>query len=154
MIVRTARSTNIKNTMDFSAAICDAEGQLVAQGLAVPGASRRDHAGAQGLLDYFGDDIGEGDILASNDPYAGCSHLNDIFMFKPVFADRPARSPSLPDPAPHRSGRARARRQCCRQQRDLPGRADDAAEQDLRTRQAQHHLAADIRAQHAHAGSA
>ena len=85
MIVRTARSTNIKNTMDFSAALCDSAGQLVAQGLAVPA-----HLGAmmpalKGCLDYFGDDIAEGDILTSNDPYAGCSHLNDIFMFKPVF---------------------------------------------------------------------
>jgi N-methylhydantoinase B len=33
MIVRTARSTNIKNTMDFSATICDADGQLAAHGL-------------------------------------------------------------------------------------------------------------------------
>ena len=87
MIVRTARSTNIKNTMDFSAALCDAEGRLVAQGLAVPA-----HLGAimpalKGSLDYFGDDIQDGDILCSNDPYSGCSHLNDIFMFKPVFVD-------------------------------------------------------------------
>jgi N-methylhydantoinase B len=87
MIVRTARSTNIKNTMDFSAAICDAAGQLVAQGLAVPA-----HLGAimpalKGCLDAFGDDIHDGDILASNDPYSGCSHLNDIFMFKPVFVE-------------------------------------------------------------------
>jgi N-methylhydantoinase B len=86
-IVRTARSTNIKNTMDFSAALCDAQGQLVAQGLAVPV-----HLGAimpalKGCLDYFGDDVHEGDILTSNDPYAGASHLNDIFMFRPVFAD-------------------------------------------------------------------
>jgi N-methylhydantoinase B len=85
-IVRTARSTNIKNTMDFSAALCDAHGSLVAQGLAVPV-----HLGAimpalQGCLEHFGEDVHEGDILISNDPYAGASHLNDIFMFKPVFA--------------------------------------------------------------------
>jgi N-methylhydantoinase B len=84
-IVRTARSTNIKNTMDFSAALCDTEGRLVAQGLAVPA-----HLGAimpalAGCMEYFGADIHEGDILTSNDPYSGCSHLNDIFMFKPVF---------------------------------------------------------------------
>ena len=36
MIVRTARSANVKNSLDFSAAIMDADGQLVAQGLAVP----------------------------------------------------------------------------------------------------------------------
>src|SRR6185436_4612589 len=87
MIVRTARSPNIKNTLDFSAAICDGEGQLIAQGLAVPV-----HLGAmmpalKGCLDYFKDDVREGDVLASNDPYSGCSHLNDIFTFKPVFKD-------------------------------------------------------------------
>lgn len=86
MIVRTARSANVKNSMDFSAAILDADGELVAQGMAVPV-----HLGAmmpamKGCLDYFGGDVQEGDILASNDPYSGCSHLNDIFMFKPVFA--------------------------------------------------------------------
>lgn len=84
-VVRTARSTNIKNSMDFSATICDGQGQLVGQGIAVPA-----HLGAmmpalRGSLDYFGDDIVDGDIMVSNDPYAGCSHLNDIFMFKPVF---------------------------------------------------------------------
>lgn len=86
-VVRTARSTVVKNNMDFSASICDAEGQMVAQGLAVP-----THLGAtmpalKGCLDYFGDDIAEGDVLATNDPYSGGSHLNDIFMFKPVFAN-------------------------------------------------------------------
>jgi len=86
MIVRTARSANVKNSMDFSAAILDAEGALVAQGLAVPV-----HLGAmmpalKGAMDDFGDDIAPGDILASNDPFSGCSHLNDIFMFRPVFA--------------------------------------------------------------------
>lgn len=87
MVVRTARSANVKNSMDFSAAICDAQGRLVAQGMAVPV-----HLGAmmpalRGCLDYFGDDIQEGDVLASNDPYSGCSHLNDIFTFKPIFID-------------------------------------------------------------------
>ena len=86
MIVRTARSSNIKNSMDFSAAILDGDGQLVAQGLAVPV-----HLGAmmpalRGCLDYFGDAIAEGDVLACNDPYSGASHLNDIFMYKPVYA--------------------------------------------------------------------
>ncbi len=84
-VVRTARSTLVKNNLDFSGSICDAAGNMVAQGLALPA-----HLGAimpalKGCLDDFGDDIGPGDILASNDPYAGGSHLNDIFMFKPVY---------------------------------------------------------------------
>jgi N-methylhydantoinase B len=85
-IVRTARSANVKNSMDFSAAIMDAGGRLAAQGLAVPV-----HLGAmmpamRGCLEGIGEEIGEGDVLASNDPYSGCTHLNDIFMFKPVYA--------------------------------------------------------------------
>ncbi len=85
-VLRTSRSTIVKNNLDFSSAICDAEGNQVAQGLALPG-----HLGAimpalKGCLDYFGDDIQPGDILASNDPYAGGSHLNAIFMYTPIHA--------------------------------------------------------------------
>ncbi|MBI4183322.1 MAG: hydantoinase B/oxoprolinase family protein [Proteobacteria bacterium] len=84
-VVRTSRSTVVKNNLDFSSAICDADGVMVAQGLALPV-----HLGAlmpalRGCLDHFGDDIHPGDILANNDPYSGASHLNDIFMFKPVY---------------------------------------------------------------------
>jgi N-methylhydantoinase B len=87
LVVRTARSTNIKNTLDFSATVCDAQGRLVAQGLALPAMLGAVMPALRGCLDYFGADLAEGDILASNDPYAGASHLNDIFMFKPLFLD-------------------------------------------------------------------
>ena len=86
-VLRTARSTLIKSNMDFSASILDAEGNMVAQGLALPGHLGATMPALAGCLDYYGDDIGPGDILASNDPYAGGSHLNDIFMFKPVYRD-------------------------------------------------------------------
>ena len=87
MIVRTARSANVKNSLDFSAAIMDGDGQLVAQGLAVPV-----HLGAmmpaiKGCVDRLDEDIADGDMIVCNDPYSGCSHLNDVYMFKPVFAD-------------------------------------------------------------------
>ena len=86
MIVRTARSANVRNSMDFSACIFDGDGKLAAQGLAVPV-----HLGAMmpafnGCYAYFRDNVGPGDVLACNDPYSGGSHLNDIFMFKPVYA--------------------------------------------------------------------
>jgi N-methylhydantoinase B len=85
-VIRTSRSTVVKNNLDFSAAICDSAGELIAQGLALPA-----HLGAimpalRGCLDLFGDDINADDILCSNDPYSGGSHLNDLFMFKPVDA--------------------------------------------------------------------
>ncbi|MEW5421462.1 hydantoinase B/oxoprolinase family protein [Amorphus sp. 3PC139-8] len=87
MVTRTARTANVKNSMDFSAAICDGDGNLAAQGLAVPVHLGVVMPALRGCLDYFGDDIREGDVLASNDPYSGCSHLNDIFTFKPVYVD-------------------------------------------------------------------
>jgi N-methylhydantoinase B len=84
-VIRTSRSMVVKSNLDFSAGICDGAGVMVAQGLALP-----PHLGAmmpalKGCLDEFGDDIHPGDILANNDPYSGASHLNDVFMYLPVF---------------------------------------------------------------------
>lgn len=86
MVTRTARTSNVKNSMDFSAAVCDGGGRLVAQGLAVPVHLGVVMPALEACLAHFGDNIHEGDVLASNDPYSGCSHLNDIFTFKPVYA--------------------------------------------------------------------
>ena len=86
-VVRTARSLVVRDNMDFSTAIFNAEGDQVAQGLTLPF-----HMGAmQPALDavraHFGDDIKPGDVFANNDPYEGASHLPDIFVFKPVFVN-------------------------------------------------------------------
>lgn len=87
MVARTARTSNVKNSMDFSAAICDAQGRLVAQGLAVPVHLGVVMPALEACMAHFGDDVHDGDVLASNDPYSGCSHLNDIFTFKPVYCN-------------------------------------------------------------------
>ena len=86
-VVRTARSLVVRDNMDFSTAIFNADGDQVAQGLTLPF-----HMGAmQPALDavraHFGDDIKPGDVFANNDPYEGASHLPDIFVFKPVFVN-------------------------------------------------------------------
>ena len=85
-VVRTARSQVVKQSMDFSTAICDTQGQMVTQGLSLPL-----HLGAimpalAGVLKYYKTDVQPGDIFINNDPYEGASHLPDIFLFKPVFA--------------------------------------------------------------------
>jgi N-methylhydantoinase B len=89
-IYRTAYSGVLKNIMDYSAAICDAEGQLVAQGLSLPGHLCSIPVALQACLRHFGDDVADGDVLVVNDPYDGGMHLPDIFVFRPVYAkERP-----------------------------------------------------------------
>ena len=84
-IYRTAYSGVLKNIMDYSAALCDARGRLVAQGLSLPGHLCSIPVALRAALDRFGDDISEGDILVLNDPYEGGMHLPDIFVFRPIF---------------------------------------------------------------------
>ncbi|MEO8715729.1 MAG: hydantoinase B/oxoprolinase family protein [Acetobacteraceae bacterium] len=86
-IYRTAYSGVLKNIMDYSAAVCDASGRLVAQGLSLPGHLCSIPVALKAALARFDGDIAEGDVLILNDPYEGGMHLPDIFIFKPVFAD-------------------------------------------------------------------
>lgn len=86
VIVRTARSNNVKLALDFSTAFCDANGQLVAQGASIP-----IHLGAvmpalEGILSRHARDVSPGDVFICNDPYRGGSHLPDIMLCKPIFA--------------------------------------------------------------------
>jgi N-methylhydantoinase B len=86
-VVRTARSFVVKQSMDFSTALCDANGELIAQGMCVPL-----HLGAmppalQGVLQRYHGRLAPGDVCIVNDPYSGGSHLPDIFLFKPIFVD-------------------------------------------------------------------
>ena len=85
-IVRIARSEIVKDVMDFSAALCDAQGQMIAQAKTIAL-----HLGAvpeaiASVLAKFGDDLNDGDAVIMNDPYHGGMHLPDIFMFVPIFA--------------------------------------------------------------------
>ncbi len=86
-IYRTAYSGVLKNIMDYSAALCDAEGRLVAQGLSLPGHLCSIPVALKAVLNHFQDDIAEGDIFINNDPYDGGMHLPDIFIFRPLFSD-------------------------------------------------------------------
>jgi N-methylhydantoinase B len=86
-IYRTAYSGVLKNIMDFSAAVCDPEGRLVAQGLSLPGHLCSIPVALRAVLKHFENDIAEGDIFINNDPYDGGMHLPDIFIFRPLFAN-------------------------------------------------------------------
>ena len=85
-MLRTAYSQILNSSRDFSIALCDAGGRLLAQADHIPV-----HVGAmpfavQAVLDAFPDSIAEGDIYLLNDPYHGGSHLPDLTIIVPVFA--------------------------------------------------------------------
>ena len=86
-ILRTAYSNNLKNSMDFSTALCQSSGELIAQGLTLPLHLGSVPHAMQSIFATFGDDIRPGDIYLLNDPYAGGTHLPDFYIFKPVFLD-------------------------------------------------------------------
>lgn len=82
---RTSISTNIKERLDFSCALFGPDGGLVANAPHVPV-----HLGAMSStvrwqLNYWGDNLNEGDVLVTNHPSAGGSHLPDITVITPVF---------------------------------------------------------------------
>jgi N-methylhydantoinase B len=84
-VLRTAHSEVVRDTMDFSTAIFDGRGRLVAQGLTLPlHLGAMPDALAQLLRKYDGD-IHPGDVFLLNDPEEGGMHLPDLFVFKPVF---------------------------------------------------------------------
>ncbi len=86
-IVRTARSTIVREAMDFGTSFLDAEGQLLAQGLTLPFHLGGMPDAMEAVLRLFGRGIVPGDVFILNDPFEGGSHLQDFFMFRPIFID-------------------------------------------------------------------
>ena len=86
-IVRTAYSGVLKDNMDFSTAVADADGKLVAQGLTLPGHLGSIPTALAAVMKRFRNEMGPGDVFIMNDPYEGGMHLPDIFVFKPIYLD-------------------------------------------------------------------
>lgn len=87
VMIRTSMSQILNSSRDFSTAILDANGQLVAQGEGIPVHISALPPSVEAVCEYFGDDINEGDLFILNDPYFGGSHLPDITAIYPVFRD-------------------------------------------------------------------
>ena len=86
-IVRTARSSIAKNSMDFSTALVNARGEVVAQGLCQPRHMCAIPSAVGAVLERYEGRFEPGDIYVVNDPYEGGTHLPDIYLFKPTFLD-------------------------------------------------------------------
>ena len=86
-LVRTAFSTSVREAGDLSAGIYDAGGQMLAQ--AVTGTPGHVNAMADAVAHFIRrigpDNIHDGDIYITNDPWEGTGHLHDITMVTPSF---------------------------------------------------------------------
>src|SRR3546814_10127298 len=88
----TASSVNIKERLDFSCAVFDREGALIANAPHIPV-----HLGSMGdsirtIIEARGDardgrGMKPGDVYVLNAPYRGGTHLPDITVIMPVFVD-------------------------------------------------------------------
>lgn len=84
----TAHSVNIKERLDFSCALFDAQGNLIANAPHIPV-----HLGSMGesikeVLKRDKDSLRPGDVYAVNDPYHGGTHLPDVTVVTPVFDEQ------------------------------------------------------------------
>ncbi len=85
VLEKTAHSVNIKERLDFSCALFDRDGALIANAPHMPV-----HLGSMGesvrtIIDRRGGNIKPGDVFALNAPYAGGTHLPDVTVIAPVF---------------------------------------------------------------------
>jgi 5-oxoprolinase (ATP-hydrolysing) len=86
-LATTATSVNIKERLDFSCALFDGAGQLIANAPHMPV-----HLGSMGesvqeIMRRRGDTMNEGDSYVLNAPYAGGTHLPDVTVVMPVFLE-------------------------------------------------------------------
>ncbi|MDJ1009239.1 MAG: hydantoinase B/oxoprolinase family protein [Paracoccaceae bacterium] len=88
-LMKAAHSTNIKERNDHSTAIFDPAGRLVVQAArSLPVHIGSITGAVLGAIARYGDRMAEGDVFIANDPYtAQGSHLPDVNMVMPVFAD-------------------------------------------------------------------
>ena len=85
-IIRTSFGPNLRERHDFSCALQDPNGELVAIFQDNPPHIVPTVYAVRAALDRFGDDIHRGDVVIVNDPYILGGHMNDVAHLYPVFA--------------------------------------------------------------------
>jgi N-methylhydantoinase B len=87
VLMLSSYSPNIKERRDFSCALFDAQGRLIAQAAHIPvhlGSMPDSTAAVIATIDHFS----PGDMIIVNDPYLGGSHLPDITLVAPIFVEQ------------------------------------------------------------------
>ena len=83
VLQQTAFSANVKERLDFSCAVTDGHGQMIAQAAHIPVHLGSCHLTASYVLSEL--ELNPGDIVIVNDPFRGGTHLPDVTLFQPVF---------------------------------------------------------------------
>ena len=85
---KTAMSSIIYEVLDMGTGITDAQGRIASSGAGIPAFIGVLDKSVQFILSKFADDIQRGDVFITNDPWhGGVTHLNDLVLAMPVFAD-------------------------------------------------------------------
>ncbi len=87
VLQNTATSVNIKERLDFSCAIFDSSGLLVANAPHIPVHLGSMSESVRSLINDKGDTIKQGNVYLSNNPYNGGTHLPDVTAITPVFLE-------------------------------------------------------------------
>ena len=96
---RTAFSPNIKERRDYSCAVFDSDGHVIAMGDHMPVHLGSMPMSVRAAIDSL--QLGPGDVAMLNDPFRGGTHLPDITMVAPFYVDarQPVRTPRRASPA-------------------------------------------------------
>ncbi len=92
---RTAFSPNIKERRDYSCAVFDSDGQVIAMGDHMPVHLGSMPMSVRAAIDDL--ELGPGDMAMLNDPFRGGTHLPDITLVAPVFVSRKGAKNAKPD---------------------------------------------------------
>ncbi|HLW71914.1 MAG TPA: hydantoinase B/oxoprolinase family protein [Candidatus Binataceae bacterium] len=82
---QTGYSPNIKERRDYSCALFDGRGELVAQAAHIPVHLGATPLSVRAVIDQL--ELGPGDVAIVNDPFAGGTHLPDVTVVMPIFID-------------------------------------------------------------------
>ena len=84
---KSSYSPNIKERRDFSCALFNASGQMIAQAAHIPVHLGSMPLSVKAAISAYSDDMNPGDMIILNDPFKGGTHLPDITLVSPVFVE-------------------------------------------------------------------
>ncbi len=84
-LLRTTHSPILNEARDFVTGLYDHEGRMLEQTEYIPVLAFAVQPVCVRIIDYFGDDIHDGDVFLHNDVFTGGNQNNDVAVFRPIF---------------------------------------------------------------------